>query len=119
MIAGQHLTPTLRLVQPLGQGAMGSVWIAEHLALGTRVAVKLMAPELVRHPEFAERFRREAMAAAQLKHPHVAQVLDHGATHDGTPYIVMELLEGETLRARLDRYGSLPLSEVVTLIRQT
>lgn len=119
MNPGQQLTPTLKLVRPLGKGAMGSVWIAEHLTLGTQVAVKLMVPELAQDPGFVERFRREAMAAAQIKHPHVAQVFDHGVTVDGALYIAMELLEGETLQARLNRLGPLPLLEVVRIVGQT
>jgi eukaryotic-like serine/threonine-protein kinase len=119
MIAGQQLTATLRLVRPLGQGAMGSVWVADHLTLGTRVAVKFMAPVYVQHSGFAERFRREAMAAAQIKHPHVAHVIDHGVTSDGALYIAMELLDGETLRARIDRLGALHLAEVVRIVGQT
>src|SRR5262245_36259448 len=113
------LSPTLRLVRPLGQGAMGSVWVADHLTLTTQVAVKLMASS---HPQDAEamaRFQREAAAAARIKHPHVAQVFDHGVTAEGAPYIVMELLEGEALKQRVQRYGALPLHEVVLIVRQT
>jgi hypothetical protein len=119
MQAGQNVTPTIRLVRPLGHGAMGCVWVAEHLALGTLVAVKLMARDYLQHPEFAVRFRREAQAAAQLGSPHVTQVLDYGLTPEGEPYIVMELLEGETLGQRLQRLGTLPLEQVVQLVEQT
>ena len=97
---------------------MGSVWAAEHLALDTLVAVKFMTRDHVLQPDLAARFRREAQAAAQLRSPHVTQVLDYGVTPDGEPYIVMELLEGETLRQRLRRVGNLPLGEVVHLIEQ-
>ncbi|HTN83234.1 MAG TPA: serine/threonine-protein kinase, partial [Sorangium sp.] len=119
MFAGQQLTATLRLVRPLGQGAMGSVWVADHLALGIQVAVKFMAPAVAQEPGFAERFRREAVAAAQIKHPHVAQVLDYGVSSDGALYIAMELLDGETLKSRLQRLGPLPLAEVARIVAQT
>jgi eukaryotic-like serine/threonine-protein kinase len=119
MNAGQQLTPTLRLVRPLGQGAMGSVWIADHLTLGTQVAVKFMAPAFAQDQGFTERFRREAMTAAQIKHPHVAHVLDHGVSSDGLLYIAMELLEGETLKSRIRRFGALSLAEVVRVVGQT
>ena len=119
MIAGQQITATLRLVRLLGQGGMGSVWIADHLSLGTQVAVKFMSPQLAQNAGLVQRFRREAMAAAQIKSHHVAQVFDHGVMHDGTPYIVMELLEGEDLRQRIRRDGPLDLQVLAGIVTQT
>jgi len=98
---------------------MASVWVAEHLSLRVEVAVKFIATELVgSSPELVARFNREAMAAAMIKSPHVVQILDHGMTRDGTPYIVMELLEGEDLGARLDRDGKLTMAEAVSVLTQ-
>ncbi|XXR84566.1 serine/threonine-protein kinase [Sorangium sp. So ce406] len=105
-------------MRPLGQGGMGTVWVADHLSLGSQVAVKLMAPEIARCPGFIERFRREAVAAAQIKSPHVAQVFDHGITDAGVPYILMELLEGEDLKRRITRLGPLSLHELARVVRQ-
>ncbi|WP_437565302.1 serine/threonine-protein kinase [Sorangium sp. So ce542] len=119
MNPGQQVTSTLRLARELGKGAMGSVWVADHLALGTQVAVKFMSPAYADQSGFVERFRREAMAAAQIKSPHVAQVFDHGVTPDGVPYIVMELLEGEDLKSRMQRLGALPPVEVAAIVAQT
>ncbi|WP_437805687.1 protein kinase domain-containing protein [Sorangium sp. So ce1078] len=119
MNPGQQVTGTLRLARELGKGAMGSVWVADHLALGTQVAVKFMSPAYADQSGFVERFRREAMAAAQIKSPHVAQVFDHGVTHEGVPYIVMELLEGEDLKSRIQRLGALPPVEVTGIVAQT
>ncbi|WP_170319352.1 WD40 repeat domain-containing serine/threonine protein kinase [Polyangium spumosum] len=116
--AGHHLTPTLKLVRPLEAGAMGTVWAAEDLALGARVAVKLMAPADAHNEAAILRFRQEAQAAARIKSPYVASVLDHGVTAQGQPYIVMELLEGETLRRRMKRLGPLPCEDVVRLFGQ-
>ena len=116
MIAGQQITATLRLVRLLGQGGMGSVWVADHLSLGTQVAVKLMSPQFAQNADLVQRFRREAMAAAQIKSHHVAQVFDHGVMPDGTPYIVMELLEGEDLRQRIRRVGPLNLQELAGIV---
>ncbi|TKC96400.1 serine/threonine-protein kinase [Polyangium fumosum] len=118
MQAGQQITPTLRLQGLLGKGGMGSVWAADHLALGTQVAVKFMSPAYVENQSLVQRFRTEAMAAAQIKSPHVAQVFDHGFTADGTPYIVMELLEGEDLKRRIRREGPLPLRDVALVVSQ-
>ncbi|WP_437643433.1 serine/threonine-protein kinase [Sorangium sp. So ce362] len=119
MNPGQHVTSTLRLARELGKGAMGSVWVADHLALGTQVAVKFMSPAYADQSGFVERFRREAMAAAQIKSPHVAQVFDHGVMQEGVPYIVMELLEGEDLKSRIQRLGALPPVEVAGIVAQT
>ncbi|WP_437707277.1 serine/threonine-protein kinase [Sorangium sp. So ce448] len=118
MIAGQQVTDTLRLARPLGQGAMGSVWVADHLALKTQVAVKFISTAYAQNRGLVERFRREALAAAQIKSPHVVQVFDHGVTPDGAPYIVMELLEGEDLKRRLERLGALPPPEVARIVSQ-
>lgn len=118
MEPGQQISANLRLVRVLGQGGMGSVWIADHLALGTQVAVKVMSRAVASEPRFVERFRREAAAAAQLKSPHVAQVFDHGVTSTGEPFIVMELLDGEDLGKRVDREGPQPLPFVAEVIGQ-
>ncbi|WP_437662363.1 serine/threonine-protein kinase [Sorangium sp. So ce1182] len=118
MIAGQQVTDTLRLSRPLGQGAMGSVWVADHLTLRTQVAVKFISPAHAQNGDVVERFRREATAAAQIKSPHVAQVFDHGVTSDGAPYIVMELLEGEDLKRHMQRLGALPPVEVARIVSQ-
>src|SRR6185503_15565378 len=89
MLVGQNV----RLATLLGQGGMGSIWIADHLTLHTQVAVKFMSVDVTKHPDAIGRFTREASVAAQIKSPHVVQTFDHGLTTDGVPYIVMELLE--------------------------
>ncbi|WP_437971992.1 protein kinase [Sorangium sp. So ce260] len=116
---GQMVTPALRLVRILRRGGMGSIWVADRLPLKAQVAVKFMSPEFADDPGYVERFRREAVAAAQINSPHVAQVLDHGLTAEGMPYIAMELLRGEDLRARIRRLGRLPLGEVARIVAQT
>ncbi|WP_437683433.1 serine/threonine-protein kinase [Sorangium sp. So ce131] len=116
---GQMVTPSLRLVSVLRRGGMGSIWVADRLPLRARVAVKFMSPEFAADAGYVERFRREAVAAAQLSSPHVARVLEHGLTADGTPYIAMELLRGEDLRASIRRQGKLPLDEVARIVSQT
>jgi serine/threonine-protein kinase len=111
------LTPNLRLLSLLGKGGMGSVWLAEHLVLKTEVAVKLLSPELADDPEALSRFRREATAIAQLKSPHVVRIHDVGSS-EGTPFFVMERLEGEDLSHRLERVGRLPLGVVTAIVVQ-
>ncbi len=116
---GTFVTDNLRLVELLGEGGMGCVWVAEHLTLRTKVAVKFIAAELIaQSPELVARFTREATAAAQIKSPHVVQTFDHGVMTDGSPYIVMELLEGEDLGQKLDREQTLPLAQVEVVISQ-
>jgi aryl-alcohol dehydrogenase-like predicted oxidoreductase len=97
---------------------MGSVWVADHLTLDTEVVVKFIGPGLRVSPEASARFSREAAAAAKVKSPHVVQVLDHGTTTTGVPFIVMELLEGEDLATRLRRTRTLPPTDVVTIVSQ-
>lgn len=100
---GASVTPSIRLQRLLGQGGMGSVWIADHLRLHTQVVVKFMAAEHALNAEALARFEREAALAAQAKSPHVVQVFDHGVSLFGLPYIAMELLDGEDLAHRVAR----------------
>jgi serine/threonine-protein kinase len=79
---------------------MGSVWVAHHAGLEIDVAVKFLLPELQTVEGALRRFSEEAMVAAQIKSPHVVQVLDHGALSDELPFIVMELLDGKIRRER-------------------
>ncbi len=113
------LASKLRLLRPLGQGGMGVVWAARHLALGTDVAVKLIRPERVAaDPALVARFEREARATARIAHPHVVQVMDFGAVDEAVPYLVMELLRGFTLAELLERGGRLSFATVKSLVQQ-
>ncbi len=116
--AGDLVTPKIRLVKPLGAGGMGSVWLADHLALHVQVVVKFIAEALAKNKDAILRFEREAAAAAQVKSPHVVQILDHGVSDDGTPFIVMELLEGRDLAAHLEKFGRVPLEDVGEIVAQ-
>jgi formylglycine-generating enzyme required for sulfatase activity/tRNA A-37 threonylcarbamoyl transferase component Bud32 len=96
---GTRLTDTLTLVRVLGEGGMGTVWLAEHRTLGAEVAVKVMHADLARRdPTLLERFASEARAAARVRHPHIVQVFDHGTTGDGVAWLSMERLDGRSLR---------------------
>jgi hypothetical protein len=116
-IAGQMIASRYRLERPLARGGMGSVWIARHVQLGSLAAVKFMDPLYASSAAARERFEREAMAAAQLQSPHVVQVHDYGI-EDDTPYIVMELLQGEDLGVRIKRAGRLPFGAVAEMLTQ-
>jgi eukaryotic-like serine/threonine-protein kinase len=112
---GPILGERYRLIAQLDAGGMGSVWIAEAVHLSSVVAVKIMDRGLAATPEAAQRFLREARTAASLRSPHVVQILDYGV-QDGTPFIAMELLEGESLASRLAREGRLPSWEQTELV---
>lgn len=109
------LAQKYRLIGQLQAGGMGSVWIAEHLHLSSLVAVKLMGRDVAATAAGTERFLLEARSAASLRSPHVVQILDYGV-HEGTPFIAMELLEGESLGARLQRDGRFQSWEKAELI---
>jgi serine/threonine-protein kinase len=110
------ITPRVRLVSLLARGGMAEVWVAEHMGLGARVAVKFIARDLLADRGLRERFRREANAAARIKSPHVVCHLDYDCTAEGVPFLVMELLEGETLRRRLERLGTLSVLETAEVV---
>ena len=97
---------------------MGVVVAAHHLALDTRVAIKMMRPELRLRPDLVRRFLREARAAARLRSPHITRVFDVGTFDDGAPYIVMEYLDGADLAAWIRQRGSLPPSTAADLVVQ-
>ncbi len=99
----------------IGRGGMGMVYEATHLGLGKKVAIKVLLPEAARNAEGRARFVREGETAARLRHPHVVDISDVGV-HDGLPFIVMELLEGEDLATLLRREGALPLDHLVGLM---
>ena len=101
-----------QLLTLLGAGGMGEVWAAHEQTLGRRVALKLLPEAVTRDPLRISRFEQEARAASALNHPNVAHIYALGQTADGQRYIAMELVEGETLRARL-RSGHLPLPEAI------
>jgi serine/threonine protein kinase len=105
---GSVVNGKYRLVRILGDGGMGSVYEAQHAVLNTRVAIKVLHPELARRTGLVERFLQEARVVAQIRSPHVVQVIDVDRTPDGHAYIVMELLEGEPLSSVLDRQRKLP-----------
>jgi serine/threonine-protein kinase len=102
-LTGAVLDGTYTVEHKLGAGGMGEVYVASHARLAKRFAVKFLHGRVHADDEAFARFRREAQIASQLGHPNIAQVIDFNETPDGTPYMVLELLEGETLGDRLVR----------------
>ncbi|MDI3289613.1 serine/threonine-protein kinase [Polyangium sp. 15x6] len=115
MNSGDIIASRYVLERPLAKGGMGAVWVARHLELDVRVALKVMAPEHVDTAFARDRFQREARACAQIQHPNVVGVHDYGVV-DGTPFLVMELLQGEDLQACLAREERLSLSAAIAVI---
>jgi eukaryotic-like serine/threonine-protein kinase len=114
-VDGRRLGGRYRMGALLAVGGMGEVWAARDLLLDRTVAVKVLGRALAGDGRAAERLRREARAAGRLEHPNIARVLDLGE-HDGRPYLVMELLEGESLAARIDRAGPMPPPEAARVV---
>jgi serine/threonine-protein kinase len=115
--AGKIVAQRYLLERQLASGGMGTLWIAKHLQLDVLVAVKFMSDKLDDEASGRVRFEREAKAAARLTNPHVVRTYDYGID-DGSPFIAMELLKGESLEARLRRNTSLPLKEVSRILHQ-
>ena len=115
---GYLIADKYSIVQVIGSGGMGIVYEATHLRLGHRVAVKMLLPDLMESESAVARFEREARAVAQLRSPHVARVFDVDALSDGTPYMVMEFLEGRDLAEELAARGALSVEEAVDYMRQ-
>jgi serine/threonine-protein kinase len=104
-----------RVERRLGGGGMATVYVGRDAELDRPVAVKLLARELAADDELRARFVREARLAARLAHPNVVTVFDSGED-DGLPYIVMELVQGESLAERLERTGRLPPEEAIPIV---
>jgi eukaryotic-like serine/threonine-protein kinase len=111
-VIGTSLNDRYRLDEQIGSGGMSTVYRAFDPTLERWVAIKLMHRDISEDPDQLERFRREARAVARLQHPHVVTVIDFGED-DGTPYIVLECIQGETLKERIRRLGRLPVAEAV------
>src|ERR1700719_4555581 len=112
LTTGMKLGP-YEIQSPLGEGGMGEVYRAMDGRLDRTVAIKVLASHLSSSPELKLRMEREARAISSLNHPHICHLYDIGS-QDGTDYLVMEFLEGETLAERL-RKGALPLSEILKI----
>jgi serine/threonine-protein kinase len=113
---GTRIAQKYQLVRPIGRGGMGEVWEAVNEGVGKRVAIKLLEPTLAREPEFMRRFELEAQAAAMIDHPDIVDVLDTGTTETGAPYMVMEFLQGITLRQLHKKFKALTLEQTVAVI---
>jgi class 3 adenylate cyclase len=115
---GVLLDGRYRIDRLLGEGGMGAVYAAEAIRIGRPVAVKVLHPRIADSPLEVERFRREARIATQVSSPHVVEMLDFGQAPGGELFLVMELLQGESLQQRISRQVALPPPQVADLMRQ-
>lgn len=118
-LVGQIIAERYHVVKKLGEGGMGQVYLAEHVKMGRRSAIKVMNPAMAHDPDAVARFNREASNASRITHPHVCAVYDFGETPDGLIYLAMEFVEGEPLTAVIEREDALPLARAVRIFRQT
>lgn len=114
---GKVISDRYRVDSLLGEGAMGRVYLGEHVLMRKRVAIKFMHKELTAVPEIVQRFEREALAAAHIDHPHVASCTDFGRLDDGTVFLILEFVEGRPLTELIAR-GPLPIGRVMDIALQ-
>src|SRR5215468_10363043 len=116
-LVGRVLSERYRIESVLGEGGMGAVYLAQHVLMRKRLAVKVLHPEMTRMPEMVARFEREAIAGAHIEHPNVAAATDFGKLDDGSHFLVLEFLEGEDLRSVIAR-GPVPVDRSLRIARQ-
>ena len=120
-LVGEVIDDKYRVESVLGQGGMGTVYVATHVGTGRAVALKVLVPELTANDAAVERFKREALATGRLRHPNVVNITDFGFAERGTvrlAYLVMELLRGQTLRALLEQDGPLSVDVALDVLEQ-
>lgn len=115
---GTTLNDRYRVVKKIGAGGMGIVYEGLHLLIQRRVAIKMLHPQFSSNAEVLTRFKREAIAATTIRHPHIVEVMDMGTAPDGAAYMVLEFLEGRDWSDDIDATGAQPLSKVATIMRQ-
>ncbi len=117
-LIGLEVDGRYRVIELIGEGGMGKVYLAEHIEIGKRVALKVLHPSYSRMPDLVERFRREARAASKIGHPNIVDVTDSGTTGDGSVYFVMEYLEGVELGSVIEREGAIDIARALRISGQ-
>jgi serine/threonine-protein kinase len=117
-LVGQVIAERYHITRKLGEGGMGQVYLAEHVKMGRRCAIKIMTPGTMTDPDAISRFNREAANASRISHPNVCAIYDFGETPDGLIYLAMEFIEGKSLTDLLLESTTLPLPRSATMIQQ-
>ena len=118
VLVGEMVDGKYRVRSVLGEGGMGAVFEAEHVAIGRVVAMKVLHPAQATKKVAVKRFHQEARAAGGIGHPNICEVFDFGTLADGSPYLVMERLKGETLASRIAAEGGMPFLDVIEIVMQ-
>ncbi|MDE3052761.1 MAG: serine/threonine protein kinase, partial [Gemmatimonadota bacterium] len=116
-LIGQIIADRYHVTALIGEGGMGRVYVAEHVRMGRKSALKVMSPALKATADAITRFNREAANASRINHPNVAAIYDFGETADGLLYLAMEFVEGETLHALVNREGRLPVARAAQIAK--
>jgi len=117
-LVGQVVADRYHIMKKLGEGGMGQVYLAEHVKMGRRSAIKVMNPSMVHDPEAVARFNREAANASRISDSHVCAIYDFGETPDGLIYLAMEFIEGEPLTELIRQEGALPVARAADIAIQ-
>lgn len=118
-LIGQVIADRYHVIKKLGEGGMGAVYLAEHVKMGRKSAIKVMTGSMSNDPDAISRFNREANNASRINHPNVCAIYDFGETPDGIIYLAMEFIEGKSLSGLLKETGPLPLNRATAILRQT
>ncbi len=115
---GQVIADRFHILDRIGEGGMGRVYLAEHVRMGRKCAVKMINPSMAASADAITRFNREAANASRINHPNVAQIYDFGETADGALYLAMEYIEGESLTSLIHRERALPIARAADIAMQ-
>lgn len=118
-LLGSVVADRYHIIKKLGKGGMGTVYLAEHVKMGRKSALKVMNPGMNTDPDAIARFNREASNASRLSHPNICAIYDFGETSDGLIYLAMEFIEGSSLTSLVEKNGSMPAPRVGSIIHQT
>ena len=118
-LVGTIIADRYHVVKKLGEGGMGQVYLAEHVKMGRKSAVKVMNPGMTQDPDAISRFNREASNASRINHANVAAIYDFGETPDGIIYLAMEYVEGDALTKVIETHGALPPRRAGDIMRQS
>ena len=118
-LVGTVIADRYHVMKKLGEGGMGAVYLAEHVKMGRKSAIKVMNPGMNQDPDAIARFNREASNASRMNHPNICAIYDFGETPEGLIYLAMEFIEGQSLTSLIEKSGSLPPARAGSILHQT